>query len=103
VAVEVGVGDLSVAADAALLVRLFAAAVLLGQVAAELVLGVVGVASGPGELRRLKAALVRKAATVLVVMLLPFVLQMLRDGLVSLSHVQTSVRNWQRKGQWPCR
>jgi hypothetical protein len=86
VAVEVGVGDAAVAAEAAFLVGGFAAAVLLGEVAAELVLDVgVGVIPAvAGKFRRFKAALVREPPAVLVVALGAFVFGLLREPLVLL-------------------
>jgi hypothetical protein len=86
--VEVGVGHVAVAAQAALAVGGFAAAVLFGEVATEFLLavGVVRlVASAAGKLRGFQAGLVGEAAAVLVVALLPLALKVLRNGLVLLA------------------
>src|SRR5688500_16902310 len=91
VAVEVGVGDVAVAAEAALFVGAVAATVLLGQVAPHLLL-YVGVrrfvAAVAGELRRLETALIGEAAAVLVVTLGTFPFELLGELLVLLSHVR---------------
>jgi len=93
--VQVGVGDVAVAPEAAFLVGCFAAAVLLGEVAAEFVLdvGIRVVAAVTRELRCFEAALVGEPPAVLVIVLGALVLQFLGESLVLLvGHIRASVR-----------
>src|SRR5690349_5001518 len=94
---QVGIGDLAIPAQAALLVTLcVVAAVLLRQVAGHLALGVGVVrlvAAVTGELRSFQAALVGEAPAVLRVAVGRVVVL-----LMLASHVRTSVLYEQRNG-----